>query len=110
MMGLFPSETTLSEGYILIHFTANGYRLRIDTDFSKVILTTKLFPDYDYPTLYFPIEWDEVDKTPVNIVYNIGTISEDRKTIHFDTFRERGHDWGDFTSYTVYEDVDFIRQ
>ena len=113
-MGLFPGETPISEGLIKIHFTSNGYTLNIDVRYdiggAESNLRTRVFPDYEYPTLYFPIEWDEVDKKPVNIVYNVGTISEDLKTIHFDEFRTRGYNWGDYTSYTVYEDVDFIRQ
>ena len=100
--GMSPDEP-LTKGWIKIHFTSNGYQLRIDSPFSKVILNTRLFPDYDYPTLYFPIEWEEVDKKPVNIVYNIGTFSEDLKTIHFDTFKDRG-------GYNEYYDIDFIRQ
>ena len=110
MMGLFPGEAPISEGSIKIHFTSSGYTLRVDAPYEKVILTTRLFPDYEYPTLYFPIEWDEVDNKPINIIYNIGTISEDLKTIHFDSFRSKGHDWSTWSSYTVYEDIDFIRQ
>ena len=98
------------DGSIKIHFTQNGYRLNIDARYNKVRAITRFFPDYEYPTLYFPISWDEEDGKPVNVIYNIGTISEDLKTIHFDSFRDRGYTIGSFSGYNEYKDIDFIRQ
>ena len=99
------------EGYIKIHFYAiGGYKLDIHTNESETHLVTTMSPDYDFPTLYFPIEWDVEDDKPVNVIYNTGTFSEDFKTLHFDTFRDRSFKIGDSSYYKEYKDIDFIRK
>lgn len=107
--GFFDYQT-LEEGSITIHFTTNGYKLQIDSKSLEELTVTKMFPDYDFPTLYFPISWKEENKQPVDIIYNTGTMSEDFKTIHFETFRDKGHDWGDYVSYNEFKDLVFTRE
>lgn len=109
-MGLSEDYQTLEDGYITIHFTTNGYKLQIDSKYMKAIVWAKLFPDYDFPSLYFPISWEEENKQPVNIIYNVGTLSDDFKTIHFESFRDKGHDWGDYISFTEFKDLVFRRK
>lgn len=108
--GLSEDYRTMEDGVITIHFTTNGYKLQIDSEDMKAIVWAKVFPDYDFPSLYFPISWEEENKQPVNIIYNVGTISEDFKTIHFETFRDKGLDWGDYISFTEFKDVVFRRK
>ena len=107
--GFFDYQT-LEEGSITIHFTTNGYKLQIDSKPLEDLMVTKMFPDYDFPTLYFPISWKEENKQPVDIIYNAGTMSEDFKTIHFESFRDKGHDWGDYVSYNEFKDLVFTRE
>lgn len=109
IFGLRDNYETLEDGYISIHFTTNGYRLHVSTKSMESIEWTRIFPDYDFPSLYFPISWEEENKKPVNIIYDVGTISEDFKTIHFETFRNK-YTFGDQICFHEFKDVVFRRK
>lgn len=88
-------DNTVREGSILIKFSGNGYSMNVDLDYvsdspdynggfySRTI--TKLFPDYDYPELQFPFVVGGSKDNP-EIEYSTGIISEDLKSIYFESF------------------------
>lgn len=107
----FPeSEGTVTSGEIVIHFTGNGFRVRIDSEGDSSLhsqLVAKISPDYKFPKLLFPVSWAERDGKPVDVIYDTGIFSEDLKTLHFDSFRSRPSKFG---SYFVFKDLDFARK
>ena len=93
----------IDEGFIKIHFTITGYRLAIEysqgVGKSMTSTVSRLSPDYNYPELNFPFVVGGDEDNP-EIEYSTGIISEDFKTIHFDTFKTR---------FSVFRDIDFTR-
>ena len=88
-------EQTVREGTARIRFTGGGYIMRIDIelgsdegDSSSALNSqqiTRVFPDYAYPELFFPFPIGETKDDPT-CAYSTGIISEDFKSIHFESF------------------------
>lgn len=104
------SDGTVTSGEIVLRFTGDGYRLSIECEGGLSLhfqAVTKIFPDYKFPKLLFPVSWSEKDGKPVDVIYETGIFSEDLKTLHFDSFRSMRSKFG---SYYIFKDVDFTRK
>ena len=103
-------ESDITEGFISIRFSGSGYTMRASCSGNnefRVQSITKIFPDYDYPKLLFPYPYKSNDGEEL-IEYSTGVISEDLKSIHFDSFVIGHQNTGDGSFWTV-RDVTFRR-
>ena len=103
------SDGTVTSGEIVLRFTGDGFRLSIECEGDLSLhsrAVTRIFPDYKFPKLLFPVSWSEKDGKPVDVIYETGIFSEDLKTLHFDSFRSMRSKFG---SYYIFKDVDFTR-
>lgn len=102
-IGSWSHVAIITEGFIKIHFSILGYKLTYeyggDSATGEGSIVSRLSPDYNYPELLFPIVVGG-DKDNPDIEYCEGIISDDFKTIHFDTFN---------TGAFVFTNIDFTR-
>ena len=103
-------KSDITEGFISIRFSGSGYTMRASVSGNsefRVQQITKIFPDYDYPSLMFPYPYKTKDGQEL-VEYSTGVISEDLRSIHFDSFVIGYQNTGDGSFWTV-RDVIFTR-
>ena len=103
-VGSLDGDRKINGGMIKIQFSSQGYQLNYVFSAELGItsqgeITSRRFPDYNFPELVLPIVVGG-DKDDPKIEYCTGIMSNDFNAIHFDTLS---------TGNVVFKDITFVR-